>query len=271
MNVDPYSAQYTALLQAARKQPLHYNDRTGQRIHWLQGGVMITADLSKGVLPIPSNRVYRPYVAAAEAAWILSGERSIEWISKHCSIWNKFASDGTIESAYGYRARQKWGDQLQRAVVSLRKDASTRQCVINLWDGETDGMGLHPAPCPTQIVFNADRQDRKLHCQVFMRSSDLFVGLPYDVMVWSLITDVIASEINYNLGKITFFLAHPHLYAGHADMIAPRFDHKHYFKMPGWPIRYIQAEPDDYVRLAKKRLIREGPVALYDPKPEVYE
>ena len=260
---------YNRTLQVASTLSVHENKRTGQHVHWWASGHAIRAGLHDEHLPIPNNRVYRPYIAAAEAAWILSGSKSIKWVSKHTSIWSKFATDGKIESAYGYRARQKWGDQIQRIIVSLRADSSTRQAVLNLWDSETDGMKLHPAPCPTQIVFNADKTT--LHCQVFMRSSDLFVGLPYDVMTWSFILDAMAASVGKKPGFITFFLAHPHLYQKHVPMIREVQPHDYYLKLPGWSVSKIQQNPDAFVMLSKKRLIKDEPAAPYEPRPEVFE
>ncbi len=271
MNAPPYELAYQGLLHTASGASVHENKRTGQRVHWLQGGAMLLVDLSDGQLPVPTNRVYRPYVAAAEAAWILRGQKSIEWVDQHTSIWRKFATDGHIESAYGFRARAKWGDQIRRAIVSLNRDPSSRQVVINLWDAETDGMGLHPAPCPTQFVLNLDLSTKQLHGQLFMRSSDLFVGLPYDVMTWSLVLDAIAATLNCKPGLLTFFLAHPHLYAAHRALIVGRGRHEHMFKLPGWPVRQVVNESDAYVGLSRKRLIRQDPLVPYDPRPEVFE
>jgi len=265
-----YDALYKSTLNTVQGCNVQTNKRTGQRVHWWESGHAIRASLHDGQLPIPSNRVYRPYIAAAEAAWILSGTKSIQWIGKHTKIWNKFGTNGQIESAYGFRAREKWGDQIQRVIAALRKDESTRQAVLNLWDPQTDGMKFHPAPCPTQIVYNSN--ETHVHCQVFMRSSDLFVGLPYDVMTWSFVLDAIAASVGKKPGFVTFFLAHPHLYCSHAHMIHNEVEpHNYHLKLPGWSVRDIRTNPDAFVAISKKRLIKDEPHHPYEPRPEVFE
>jgi len=265
VTVIEYAEDYVKLLQDISEQPVQVNGRTGQRLRVLPGGAMLKVDLLTGVVPIPMNRKYRPYVAAAEAAWILSRTDSTEWISSHCKIWDKFAINGKIKDSYGSRI----GPQLDKILSQLELDKTTRRAVINLWDIKDDNTSLN-APCPTQVVLSVDRFN-ELNMSVFMRSSDVFVGLPYDIMTWSLILDAIAAQLKMNARFLTFFLAHPHIYEAHQDYVQPGGSHVYLIDTPGWNINTILADKDNYVGWFKSHLRAIEPPNIFDPKPEVFE
>tara|TARA_R110002012_G_scaffold5387_1_gene24570 strand:+ start:1029 stop:1826 length:798 start_codon:yes stop_codon:yes gene_type:complete len=265
LTIITYCDDYSELLQRASVQPLQFNARTGQGVRCIPGGEILKVDLLSGKLPIPLNRKYRPYVAASECAWILQGDESTEWISKHCSIWNKFAENNQIKKSYGHRIKF----QIQKVIQQLKDDPTTRRAVINLWDKNYDHNTSKNAPCPTQMAINFD--GNFLNMQIFMRSSDLFVGLPYDVMTWSLILDAIANELNYQPRYLTFFLAHAHIYEDHRVHIPNRGSHCYVIDLPGLSVSSILANMDEYVSYFKKRLQRFEPPRVFDPRPEVFE
>ena len=197
----------------------------------------------------------------------MSGEESISWISKHCKIWNKFAQDGYIWGSYGHRTYP----QIKKVLHQLRFDSSTRRAVINLWDSRTDTSDSKNAPCPTQIVINTCGEF--VDMQILMRSSDLFVGLPYDIMTWGLILDAIAEELWRKPRYLTFFLAHAHLYKSHREYvpIEPEALYEYKLPLPKLSISQILEFRDEYVLQAKQQLKTQGPSKDYDPKPVVFE
>lgn len=260
-----YNTDYTALLREISLQPVQYNARTGQKLRALHGGAMIKVDLQNNNVPIPLNRKYRPYVAAAEAVWILSQTDSIEWITKHCSIWNKFATNGIIENSYGTRM----GHQLEKAILQLLEDPSSRRVVIDLWDSQNDNNTSRNTPCPTQIAISCNGEE--VNMCVFMRSSDVFVGLPYDIMTWSIILDCIATALDKNPRFLTFFLAHPHIYENHRDYLTPRGTHYYSIQLLNLGPSEILEQMDSYVTYFKQNIHAVEPPVIFDPKPEVFE
>ena len=270
---DNWSRTHQALLLEARDGHKEVNLRTGQVVRVLEGQQAFNIDLQGALLPVPGNRVYRPRVAAAEFAWMLSGEKSIHWLAKHCGIWNQFAVDGQVTSAYGYRWRHAFGrDQLVLAAEALQDNPSDRQVVLMAWDPREDGLGegLHMnVPCPTQVVLNV--VNGRLHGTVAIRSSDLFVGLPYDVMVYSMLLVSMAYELNLEPGILGFSIAHAHLYEEHVVDVIHHHHHPVFMPtMPTWPISGILASPDAYVAEVEKHSSAWESPTDWDPRPEVF-
>jgi len=225
------------------------NKRTGQHIKHKPGGYMLTIDLSDK-LPILNHRQFNPYVAFAEAAWILHGSDSIYWISKHTKIWNSFATNGTIKHAYGKKM-----DNWFKALQILESDNSSRQVVLNIFHKSDLNFANELKPCPSQFILNI--AEGKLYGQLVMRSSDLIVGLPYDIMTWSLIIDAFASYLKLERGNLTMFLAHPHIYEEHINKIDLRKHIIHDLDFPGLSPFEILKDKDAYVQYSKNELIRQ--------------
>lgn len=253
------------------------NKRTGVKIQALKGSVFINLDLNTGKLPIPGNRKFYPRVAAAELAWQLQGTKSADLIMKYApKMWGKFVDrDGEVEAAYGYRWSKHFGrDQLQCAIDALREDSTNRQIYISAWDPAWDGLGYSgPSNIPCPVGFSLNIVDRHLNCAVFLRSSDVFVGLPYDVMCYALLVDAIAAELSVTPGMLSLTLAHAHVYEPHFAAMRESVDPGHKWtnsepSLPAFTVTEIQQDPDAYIRHMTKNA--EGvSVHAWDPKPEV--
>lgn len=224
-----YDLAYATLLHAltddrrlGRETDLRVNGRTGVRTRELRGGASLKLDLSTDILPIPGNRAYYPKVAAAETAWQLMGTKDPSFMMEHAPrLWEKFIEDGEIKAAYGWRWRNAFGrDQLIDAIVALYDDPTSRQCWVQAWDPSSDGLGRKGPkniPCPVGFTLNLDG-DRRLHTCVFIRSSDAYVGLPYDVMNYAMLTKAIARTLEAEAGTLHVTLANVHLYEPHWAM-----------------------------------------------------
>ena len=227
-----YSDDYFCLLDSVlRRGHRGTNARTGAGVSTLRGTQTICyvpTDGARPRIPVPGNRVVRPHIAAAEAAWFLRGEDSVAWLSGHTTIWDAFASEeGLVGAAYGRRLRRHFlgvdgsgadtrVDQVAMAVEALRADPSDRQCVLTLWDPVEDGLGRRApwnVPCPTQVAVNV--VDGRTQLSVLMRSSDLFVGLPYDVMTFTVLGWLVGRAVGAPLGEVHMTLANAHLYDVH--------------------------------------------------------
>ena len=281
---------YRQLLEALLDEQTsveEHNKRTGHRIRMLPHPASFAINLADGLLPVAGNRKLFPKTAAAEVAWFLSGATDVTWIAKHCPIWNKFVEDDgvTIKAAYGYRWRHHFGrDQITEAIAALLTNPSDRRIVISAWDPAEDGLGRpgKNVPCPTQFTLSLvpDLNGQlRLNSAYFLRSSDVFVGLPYDVMGHALLMDLITQELNLRfsvaLGAMHVTLAHPHLYDSHYAMAHESLSNGPVISPPrlpgaGWTIGDVEAHPDGYVEFVKTQ---EACAAwpAFCPRPEVVE
>lgn len=213
------------------------NNRTGEDILVMPGGWHFMIPLTE--VPIIDCRRTYLKTAAAEVGWFIRGEQSTKWLSKHTKIWEAFEEDIVasssrkfigqkieyergIKAAYGHRWRNHFGiDQLQEGILNLVRDPSSRQVWITAWDPKEDLPleGQKNKPCP--IGFNLYILGNCLFSSYFLRSSDVFVGLPYDVMNHALLMGVIATTLSKILDRpiratgMTFSLGHAHMYSSH--------------------------------------------------------
>lgn len=269
------------------------NKRTGSEIKVLPHMVI---KWDYGYIPITGSRKMYPHVAAAELAWSLLGTQDTQFIKQYSKMWSKFEDEpGKVLPAYGYRWRNCFGrDQISSAIRALQDDNSNRQVFISAWNPFTDGLSnvgrYKNVPCP--IGFSLNIIEDKLYMSVYMRSSDVIVGLPYDIMMYRLLQEAFAESLEVDIGQLTMYLNHAHIYSSHyniAKNIIKNYEMfnincgpidktyiPQYVTAPGWNIKDIIKEPDEYVEIVKNIALinRRG---LYDNKepeklyPEVIE
>jgi len=301
------------LLELMNHGVTEVNERTHTKIRMLQGGHSFKLDLSDGRLPVAGNRRYYPHIAAAETVWQFMGTKDPAFIvGKAPKLWSKFVETETVKedrgngphnverkvlkTAYGWRWRHEFGrDQLELAIHELKTNPTNRQLFISAWDPRSDGLGgVQPKNIPCPVGFTLSRFMNDLHMNVFIRSSDVFIGLPYDVMSYALTADAVAATIGLRPRTLHFTLAHAHLYEPHwtmteacltgtkpvyagkardgvdvskastiwADNVQPN--------LPGWDIQAILDNPDGYVAIVRTLAGRTSQNA-WDPMPDVIE
>lgn len=273
--------QYTDLLKTVLDSPIELNQRTGENIKVIEYPVNITLDLRERIVPTIGVRKTFPKSAAAEIAWFLQGSQDATFITKYAPFWNKFIEDietpqGLIQgvkASYGYRWRNHFGrDQIEEAIKALREDPTNRRIYINAWDSKEDGLttkGQSNVPCP--VGFNLCIVNGKLNSTITLRSSDLFVGLPYDVMGHAYLMDAIATSIGVNPGFMGVSLNHAHLYEVHWQYTLEALAIKPVvplMKLPGISVEEIVKNPDLYV----ENIIAESKLHSwpeFNPKPHV--
>ncbi len=266
---------------------LETNERTGHTVRsWTP--VSFSLDLGDGWLPVAGNRRLYPATAAAEVAWMLMGTQDASFMMRHAKVvWEKFVEtipvltgDGLVSSefegvqaAYGYRWRRHFGrDQLKLAVEALRKNPSDRRVWISAWDPSSDGLGARGqlnVPCPVGFGFSV--VDGRLHSSLVLRSSDIFVGLPYDVQGHAMLMAIVAATLRLPLGVMHFTLAHPHLYDSHFEFAEQSFHHfvrRTKVALVQHPLDAVEAEPDMFVALYKARA-QDEPWPDFAPRPAV--
>jgi thymidylate synthase len=188
---------------------MQYNERTKTNVKATHGYAF---SWNAKYHPVLHVRKSFPKTAAAELAWFLSGETSIAWLQQYTKIWNDFAIEGEISTAYGYRWRKAFGvDQIFNIITRLKIDPSSRQQLLLSWDPRVDNV--IPAaniPCPFVYVFNII--DNKLNCHLTLRSNDVWLGLPYDLYTATLLVNALANSLDVEAGNIFYSIAHMHLY-----------------------------------------------------------
>lgn len=253
------------------------NKRTNTVIKVAKNPIFFNIDLSNNILPIAGNRTIWPHIAAAEVAWQTQGTKDPKFILKYApKLWNKFIEDGELKSAYGYRWHKHFNrDQIELAIKALKNDSTSRQIYISNWDPSSDGLGgpRQPKNIPCPLGFTLNIIDNKLNMSVMLRSSDVYVGLPYDVLAYSLTLDLIAKSLNISKGNISFTLSHAHIYQPHFKVVEENIkgtqtewkDINIEFKQATYS--QVQTYPDVFVKVYKKEKLEN----FWNPKPEVIE
>lgn len=218
MKPKSYNDQYFCLLSEVYRNGIDsINQRTGSVVRTLPGGISFKIDMSHGV-PTLGHRFFSHKSMAAEFAWIVQGTKDPSVMMKYCpGLWKDFTDEnGEIPAAYGYRLRSHFErDQLSELINHLKEDPSSRQTAIYFSDPNIDGLGnknfkVPNIPCVTNAAFSI--VDHKLHCSVFMRSTDLWLGLPFDIFFMSKISYYISRELGIELGTLHFTSANAHIY-----------------------------------------------------------
>lgn len=251
------------------------NERTGAKIFASRVPIHFNLDLREERLPMCGVRRVYPQTAAAEVAWFLRGDRDVDFIRQYAPIWDKFVEDDghTVAGAYGYRWREHFDrDQLGDAIAALRANRTDRRIVVMAWDPASDGLGRPSKNVPCPLGFTLSVVDGLLNSTIVLRSSDVFVGLPYDVMGHALLMKAVATSLQLRgLGVMAVTLAHPHLYGVHEEMAmaalraVPSDDSR---PMPAWAVEQIEQDPHGYVRAMREAYLGiERPE--YSCRPEV--
>lgn len=274
------------LWQLLRRGVEERNERTGHAVKSLAHPTSFSLDLDEGLLPLAGNRKLFPATAAAEVAWMLMGTQDPSFIMAHASkVWGKFLEPildndkpsyaQGVKAAYGYRWRKHFGrDQIAKAVAALQDSPSDRRVWVSAWDPANDGLGeLGQLNVPCPVGFSLSIVNSRLNSSLVLRSSDVFVGLPYDVMGHAMLMAVLAATIRVGLGHMHVTLAHPHIYDSHFAYAEESMMHKHAGKLAriqlyGLTLGDLMTMPEHFVSIYKTR----GAAAKwpdFSPKPEV--
>ena len=269
---------YEHLLSRLLSRQAHreVNARTGVGIRAIEP-TSFAIDLSTGQLPVCGVRKTYPKSAAAEVAWFLTGSKNVTFIRQYAPLWDKFVEDDgeTVAGAYGFRWRRQFGrDQIQDAVQTLRDDPTNRRVYVSAWDPAEDGLGRPSKNVPCPLGFTLSILDGKLNSVLAIRSSDVFVGLPYDVMGHAFLMAAFASSLGVGLGTMHVTLAHPHLYEVHVDQALEALGGQtgdDTMGLPSWSIHDIDTNPHAYVHdvMTEAGRTNAGRGPAYHCKPEV--
>jgi thymidylate synthase len=214
--------QYEDLLRHVLANGTVKGDRTGTGTRSVFGHQMRFA-LDEGFPLITTKRIHFRSVAY-ELLWFLRGEGNATWLQDHgVTIWNEWAApDGDLGPVYGVQWRS-WPtpdgghiDQLSEVLQTLRTNPDSRRMVVSAWNvGEIPQMAL--PPCHTMFQFYV--ADGKLSCQLYQRSADLFLGVPFNIASYALLTHMVAQQVGLGVGDFVWTGGDCHIYSNHVDQV----------------------------------------------------
>ena len=211
---------YLDLLSYVLKNGVDRSDRTGTGTRSIFGYQM-RFDLSKG-FPLLTTKKLHVRSIIYELLWFLRGDTNIKWLNEHgVSIWNEWADkNGDLGPVYGYQWRS-WPapdgrhiDQIAKVVDMIVKTPYSRRLIVSAWNPTlVDEMALPPCHCMFQFYV----ADGKLSCQLYQRSADIFLGVPFNIASYALLTMMIAQVTGLKAGDFVHTFGDAHLYSNHFE------------------------------------------------------
>lgn len=214
--------QYIDLLKHVMQEGTFKSDRTGTGTRSVFGYQM-RYDLSEG-FPILTTKKLHLRSIVYELLWFLRGDTNIKYLNDNgVSIWNEWADEnGDLGPIYGHQWRSWEGadgktiDQIEQVVESLKNNPDSRRHIICAWNvGQIDEMALPPC----HALFQFYVADGRLSCQLYQRSADIFLGVPFNVASYALFTMMMAHVTGYKLGDFVHTLGDAHIYANHFEQV----------------------------------------------------
>lgn len=214
--------QYLELLNKVMKEGTPKSDRTGTGTKSIFGYQM-RFDLSEGFPLLTTKKVHLKSIIY-ELLWFIKGDTNIKYLKEHgVSIWDEWADEnGNLGPVYGAQWRH-WKtpdggeiDQLSNVMRSLKENPDSRRHIVSAWNvADVDNMAL--PPCHSLFQFYV--ADGRLSCQLYQRSADLFLGVPFNIASYALLTMMVAKVCGYAAGDFVHTLGDAHIYLNHFEQV----------------------------------------------------
>jgi thymidylate synthase len=246
--------QYLDLMRRARDEGARKDDRTGTGTLSVFGHQM-RFDLRAGFPMVTTKKLHLRSIIH-ELLWFLRGDTNVAYLHEHkVSIWDEWADEnGDLGPVYGAQWRSwptpdgRQVDQITEVVDMLRRDADSRRILVSAWNvGELDQMALMPCHCLFQFYV----ADGRLSCQLYQRSADIFLGVPFNIASYALLTHMVAQQTDLQVGEFVWTGGDCHLYLNHLEQASEQ----------------LQREPLPLPRLA----IHRCPPSIFDYRFEDFE
>ncbi len=212
--------QYLNLLRDILETGACRDDRTGTGTLGVFGRQM-RFDLSKG-FPLLTTKKLHLRSIIVELLWFLRGETNIRWLKENgVSIWDEWADvEGELGPVYGKQWRS-WAapngqsiDQIERLIEGLKTNPNSRRHIVSAWNpADIEDMALPPCHCLFQFFV----ADGKLSCQLYQRSADVFLGVPFNIASYALLTHMVAEVTGLEPGEFIHTFGDAHLYLNHVE------------------------------------------------------
>lgn len=207
---------YLDLLRKVRHQGHPRGDRTGVGTLSLFGERL---EIDLAYAPVLTTKEIKLKPLLTELAWFLRGETTTDYLHSHAvKLWDPWAdADGSVGPIYGYQWRHWGGDQLRTIVDEIANNPMSRRLVVSAWNvADLPSMAL--PPCPISFQFYVDT-DAGLSCHVYQRSADAFLGLPFDLAQYGILTQLIAQEVGLFPDRLIFSFGDLHIYNNHLEQV----------------------------------------------------
>lgn len=212
--------QYLNLLQHVLDVGEDKGDRTGTGTRSVFGHQM-RFDLSEGFPVLTTKRLHLRSIIH-ELLWFLAGDTNVKYLQDNgVRIWNEWADEnGDLGPVYGHQWRS-WPaadgstiDQITQLLDQIKNNPNSRRLIVSAWNvADVDNMKLPPCHCLFQFYV----ANGKLSCQLYQRSADIFLGVPFNIASYALLTHMIAQVTNLEVGEFVHTLGDAHLYSNHMD------------------------------------------------------
>ncbi len=236
--------KYLSMLSHIMENGTDKPDRTGTGIRGVFSHEM-RFDLSKG-FPLLTTKKLHIKSIIIELLWFLRGDTNVKFLQDNgVRIWNEWADDkGDLGPVYGKQWRS-WGaadgqavDQMQALVEGIKKEPNSRRHIVSAWNvGELDQMALPPC----HLLFQFYVADGKLSCKLTQRSADAFLGVPFNIASYALLTHMVAQQCNLQVGEFIWSGGDVHIYHNHFEQVQAQL-----LRQPGaLPTLDIKRKPAD--------------------------
>jgi thymidylate synthase len=244
------SNQYETLMRLALEQGQFKADRTGTGTKSIFGHQM-RFDLSQGFPVVTTKKVHLRSIII-ELLWFLTGSSNNNWLKERkVSIWDEWAApNGDLGPVYGVQWRS-WPtpngghiDQISEVIQTLKTNPDSRRMIVSAWNvAELDKMALMPCHAFFQFyVAPAEQvgQRRKLSCQLYQRSADIFLGVPFNIASYALLTHMVAQQCDLDVGEFIWTGGDCHIYNNHFDQVQMQLSREPF----PYPQLKIKRQPD---------------------------
>ncbi|MFO1328683.1 MAG: thymidylate synthase [Rubrivivax sp.] len=224
-------------------------DRTGTGTRSVFGHQM-RFDLGEGFPLVTTKKVYLRAIIV-ELLWFLRGDSNVKWLQDHgCTIWDEWARpDGDLGPVYGVQWRS-WPtpdgghvDQIAQVVEQLRSNPDSRRLIVSAWNvADLPKMAL--MPCHAFFQFYV--ADGRLSCQLYQRSADIFLGVPFNIASYALLTHMLAQQCDLEPGEFIWTGGDCHIYRNHEEQVRTQLAREPY----PYPVLHLRRRPPsifDYV------------------------
>lgn len=214
--------QYLNLLETILKDGTEKSDRTGTGTI-SRFGHQMRFDLSEGFPVVTTKKLHLKSIIH-ELLWFLAGDTNIKYLTDNgVRIWNEWADpDGNLGHIYGYQWRNwptpdgRHVDQISQVIDSIKNKPDSRRHMVSAWNvGELDKMNLPPC----HVLFQFYVADGKLSCQLYQRSADVFLGVPFNIASYALLTLMVAQVTGLQPGDFVHTFGDVHIYSNHLEQV----------------------------------------------------
>jgi thymidylate synthase len=233
--------QYLDLIERVLKTGVEKRDRTGTGTLSIFGHQM-RFDLADGFPLVTTKKLFAKAIVY-ELLWFLRGDTNVRWLQQHgVSIWDEWADDkGELGPVYGHQWRS-WPnpdggtiDQIANVVADIKRNPDSRRLIVTAWNpADVPKMALPPCHCLFQFYVAEGR----LSCQLYQRSADIFLGVPFNIASYALLTMMVAQVTGFKPGEFIHTFGDAHLYLNHVEQAREQLSRQPY------PLPVMHIDPD---------------------------